>query len=75
MTELRGTRSTRSLALAEETMHRLQEALALHGITLPSLWTERIQDGRYLLELGRINTETARHLAEALEKTAGDVRS
>ncbi|MGW7817965.1 hypothetical protein ACWGLF_07475 [Streptomyces puniciscabiei] len=55
----------------------LRSALALHGITLPSLRVDLPSlAGRYgrtagLVTLGNCNTATARALAAALRKTAG----
>ncbi|MGW1000981.1 hypothetical protein [Streptomyces sp. NPDC002520] len=55
----------------------LRTALALHGITLPSLRVDLPSfAGRYtqpvgLVALGNCNTATARALATALRKTAG----
>jgi hypothetical protein len=55
----------------------LRSALALHGITLPSLRVDLPSfAGRYdrpagLVALGNCNTATARALAAALKKTAG----
>jgi hypothetical protein len=55
----------------------LRAALALHGITLPSLRVDLPSlTGRYgrpagLVTLGNCNTATARALTAALRKTAG----
>ncbi|MGW1914133.1 hypothetical protein ACWCQS_26245 [Streptomyces sp. NPDC002076] len=58
-------------------VEELRSALALHGITLPSLRVDLPSfAGTYarpagLVTLGNCNTATARALAAALRKTAG----
>ena len=60
-------------------MEELRTALALHGITLPSLRVDLPSfAGRYappggrLIALGNCNTATAHALATALRKTAAE---
>ncbi|MEV6478903.1 hypothetical protein [Streptomyces sp. NPDC051576] len=49
-------------------VEELREALALHGITLPSLGVDILTAG--LVALGNCNTATVRELAAALRKAA-----
>lgn len=46
---------------------RLREALALHGLVLPSLWRGEPVCGRGSIELGGCSAEAADALAEVLE--------
>jgi hypothetical protein len=68
--------SAREEALA--TVRRLTEALAAHGITLPSLDVETASyapfTGRPLIELGRCNNETALALVAVLNGARGTAR-
>jgi hypothetical protein len=59
-------------------LNQLRAALGVHGITLPSLDLDQVTlaaihngspDRRPLIELGRVNSETARKLARALSGT------
>jgi hypothetical protein len=49
-------------------VEELRDALALHGIKLPSLRVDILTAG--LVTLGNCNTVTARELAAALRKSA-----
>ncbi|MFF5402677.1 MULTISPECIES: hypothetical protein [Streptomyces] len=59
-------------------VEELRAALALHGITLPSLglhlpsFAARYGETTGLLALGNCNTTTARALAAVLRKAAGE---
>jgi hypothetical protein len=59
-------------------LNQLRAALQAHGITLPSLDLDPVMlaaiangapDRRPLIELGRVNVETARSLTQALSET------
>jgi hypothetical protein len=70
------TPSAREEALA--TVCQLTEALAAHGIVLPSLDVETASyarfTGRPLIELGRCNNETALALVAVLNGARGTAR-
>ncbi|WP_455352220.1 hypothetical protein [Streptomyces sp. SYSU K217416] len=68
-------RNTDPLDAAADAVRELSEALAAHGITLPSLGTDLASctstlTPRPLVELGRYNLDTARRLARALKGDA-----
>jgi hypothetical protein len=60
---------------AQEIVQQLRAALAIHGVVLPSLDVDLLSfaglTGKPLIELGRVNQETARQLIAALATREG----
>lgn len=67
--------ATRLRDQAGEIVQQLRAALAIHGIVLPSLDVDLPSfgslTGKPLIELGRVNQETARQLIAALATLEG----
>ncbi|WP_173870595.1 hypothetical protein SALCHL_002697 [Streptomyces albus subsp. chlorinus] len=64
------------LAAALAVSDELAQACALHGITLPSLGPDLASctataPPRQLIDLGRVNMDTARRLVAVLRRSAG----
>nr|WP_119590487.1 hypothetical protein [Streptomyces scabiei] len=57
-------------ARSEASAARLREALALHGLALPSLWPGEPVNGHGSVELGGCTADVADALADVLEAAA-----
>lgn len=71
----RGTAELERMQAAQEEVQRLRSALAAAGITLPSLGLDLSSctgsADTPLLDLGRVNLDTARALVALVESRAG----